>query len=84
MARYCSKCNSEMVEDCVCKYLDKGSPLIKYPTTISVQKGSSGLFKTGGIDAELKVAICPNCGTVEFYVENSKQFEKFLENKEQK
>jgi len=79
--RFCGKCNYQMVEDCDYKYLDKGSPFIKYPTTITVQKGSSGLFKTGGTEAELKVAICPNCGTVEFYIDDPNRFKKFLEEK---
>lgn len=80
--RFCGKCNCQMVEDCGYSGTHRGETVPPSKLKTFIRKGNWGLLKTDGIETEIKVALCPNCGTVEFYVENPKRFERFLENEQ--
>ena len=70
MSRACAKCETEMVLDCEVYSrisTDQGIGLgIK-------KKIGKGIFSKR-VHRVVKVAICPECGTIEYYAENPKEF----------
>lgn len=62
--RKCIRCGADMKEDCTIKVEDGG-----YGIVMSVD--ANKLF--GGRIGNPKVAICPTCGEVSIYIENTEQ-----------
>lgn len=79
MKRICVKCNTDMILDCevytrasshtsVCF---GGMESNNIGLGIEKKKGKGVFDET---HATVKVALCPECGTIEYYVENPKDF----------
>lgn len=60
MKRICNQCNCEMVDNCSISV--EGALY-----GIRIKRKGKGLFNS--VSAVPKAAVCPNCGTVIFYVE---------------
>lgn len=65
--RKCIRCQSEMVENCSIKIEGVGNSIIM--VTDDKRLFSNRIGKP-------KVAICPNCGEVSIYVENTKDLRR--------
>jgi uncharacterized OB-fold protein len=67
MKRICNQCNSEMVDNCSVSV--EGALY-----GIRIKRRGKGLFNS--VSSVPKAAVCPNCGTVVFYVEDYKNLVK--------
>ena len=68
MNRVCSKCGIDMILDCevytrVSTTPNEGLGIKK--------KNDKGLFNY--VHKAVKVAVCPKCGTIEYYIENPEE-----------
>ena len=68
MNRTCSKCGVDMILDCKV-YTRSASNL---GDGLGIRRKGKGLFNSA--HAIVKVALCPECGTIEYYIENPKDF----------
>lgn len=60
----CDKCGSKMTTDCeVSSYRSSG---------IVIKKKREGIFNS--TSDYVKASVCPNCGNVNFYIEDSEKF----------
>ena len=69
--RKCLRCNTEMVEDLVVMVSNGG---------FGVDAREKGLFK--GSLGRIKCAVCPECGYLETYVEDTAKVKKLAEGKD--
>ena len=67
--RTCSKCGVDMILGC--EVYTRNSTALGAGLGIAKKKGK-GLFNSA--NGIVKVALCPECGTIEYYVENPKDF----------
>ncbi len=60
----CNKCKTEMVNDCaVTSYMG---------VEVTITKKRKGMFNNS--KDNVKACVCPNCGSVEFYIEKYDDF----------
>jgi len=67
MKRICNQCQTEMIDGCSVN-VEGGLYGIK------IKKKGTGLFNS--VSAKPKVAVCPNCGCVVFYIDEYRDFVK--------
>lgn len=65
----CSKCQVDMILDC--EVYTRVSSVASHGLGIQKKKGK-GLFNNAY--GTVKVALCPECGTIEYYIEDTKDF----------
>ncbi|MBO5867054.1 MAG: nucleic acid-binding protein [Clostridia bacterium] len=67
--RYCPRCNTEMVQDLQIRDGGDASNVCVY---------QKGLF--GAIIGKVACAVCPECGHIEAYLENTDKVKKLANN----
>lgn len=68
MKKQCNNCKKDMIDDC--------SVMVHAASGVTVTKEKKGVFKNMMNKAydNVKALVCPNCGSVEFYIEDYKSF----------
>ena len=69
MNRVCLKCKADMILDC--EVYPRISSVASHGLGIQKKKGE-GFFNC--VHATVKATLCPECGTIEYYIENPKEF----------